>query len=402
MNKGFFEALELLGDENSVETEVLIEKIKSAMLKAARKAYPHSEENINVVIDPVTKRFNMYILQEVIEDDVPCIDENEVNLSEALTRDPKAYIGGTIPLEIDVAKFGRAAALTAKQSIKGDIREINREHTLAMFEDKEHTCITAMVTQIEPGSKGTVTVMYQGTELYLFKNELIPGEELHEGKPVKVYISGIVNKTKKPIIKISRAHKDLVKCLFEFDVPEIQDGTVEIKAVSREAGARTKIAVASNDPNVDAVGACIGPKRARISGIVNELNGEKIDIIPYSDKTEDFIARSLAPAEVLKTIITCRDFGACTCVVVVPNSQLSLAIGNRGQNAKLAAKLTGYKIDIKPEFSNLTGERAAELDDSVQSVPEPQKAKVAEVADDSVDCEDNVETAEPVETPAEE
>ena len=292
-NNDFFKALESLGEENSVETELLIEKVKSAMLKAARKAYPHSEENIRVEIDPATKKFEMYIVQEVI-DDYP-IDENEVNIEVAKTIDPNAYVGGTILKEIDISKLGRMAALSAKQSIKGDLREINREQMLSRFESKEHECITVKVSQIEPG-RGTVTVDYQGTELYLFRNEQIPGETFEEGKSIKVYITGIVGKTKKPIVKISRTHKDLVKRIFELEVPEIYDGTVEVKSISREAGSRTKIAVWSKDANVDAVGACIGAKRSRISAVVNELNGEKIDIIPWSEVPEEFIAKALAPA----------------------------------------------------------------------------------------------------------
>lgn len=355
-NTDFFKALESLGEENSVETELLIEKVKSAMLKAARKAYPHSEENIRVEIDPATKRFEMYIVQEVI-DDYP-IDENEVNIDVAKTIDPNAYVGGTILKEIDISKLGRMAALSAKQSIKGDLREINREQMLSRFESKEHECITVKVSQIEPG-RGTVTVDYQGTELYLFRNEQIPGEVLEEGKSVKVYITGIVGKTKKPIIKISRTHKDLVKRIFELEVPEIYDGTVEVKSISREAGSRTKIAVWSKDPNVDAVGACIGAKRSRITAVVSELNGEKIDIIPWSEVPEEFIAKALAPAEVLKTVITSPEEKTCT--VIVPNNQLSLAIGNKGQNAKLAAKLTGFKIDIKPQFDTVTNQEAPEL-----------------------------------------
>ncbi|MBR6996375.1 MAG: transcription termination/antitermination protein NusA [Ruminococcus sp.] len=356
MNKDFFKALEALGEENSVETELLIDKVKSAMLKAARRAYPHSEERISVEIDPKTKKFEMYIRQDIIDDEP--IDVNEVNIDVAKTMDPNAVVGGTILKELDISKLGRMAALSAKQSIKGDLREINREQMLSKFEQKEHECITAKVSQVEPG-RGTVTVVYDGTELYLFRNEQIPGENLEEGKSVKVYITGIIGKNKKPVVKISRTHKDLVKRLFEQEVPEIYDGTVEVKSISREAGSRTKIAVWSKDENVDAVGACIGPKRSRITAVVNELSGEKIDIIPWSEVPEEFIARALAPAEVLKTVITSMEEKACT--VIVPNNQLSLAIGNKGQNAKLAAKLTGFKIDIKPQFDNLTGEEAPEM-----------------------------------------
>ena len=383
----FFEALQSLGEENSVETEVLIEKVKSAMLKAAKKAYPHSEERIRVEIDPATKKFAMYIAQEII-DDYP-IDDNEINIDVAKTIDPNAVVGGTIMKEIDISTLGRMAALSAKQSIKGDLREINREQMLNKFESKEHDCIIATVSQIEPG-RGTVTVEYDGTELYLFKNEQIPGEVLEEGKKVKVYITGIVGKNKKPIVKISRTHRDFVKRLFESEVPEIADGTVEIKAISREAGARTKIAVWSKDPNVDTIGACIGTRRSRITAVVNELNGEKIDIIPWSEITEEFIAKALAPAQVLKTIITSPEEKTCT--VIVPNNQLSLAIGNKGQNAKLAAKLTGFKIDIKPQFDNVTGEVAPEIKDDMPEITAQENAENQPDADipETVEIPENI------------
>ena len=394
-NNSFFEALESLGEENSVETALLIEKVKTAMLKAARRAYPHSEERIRIEIDPVTKKFAMYIAQEIIEDEP--IDVNEINIASARLIDPNAVVGGTILKEIDISTLGRMAALSAKQSIKGDLREINREQMLNRFASKEHECIIAKVSQVEPG-KGTVTVEYDGTELYLFKNEQIPGEKLEEGQMVKVYITNIAAKTKKPIVKISRTHKDLVKRLFEIEVPEIYDGIVEIKSISREAGSRTKMAVWSNDPNVDAIGACIGSKRARITAVVNELNGEKIDIIPWSEVPAEFIARALAPAEVIKTIITSEEEKTCT--VIVPNNQLSLAIGNKGQNAKLAAKLTGFKIDIKPQF-DASGAEAAELSPDFV-VPQPAKEEEEAAADaDITETAEAPVSEEAAEAPAE-
>jgi len=342
MNKGFFEALSLLGNENSVSVNTLIEKVKGALMKAVKKAYPDCE-NINIHINPETNEFEITILKEVVDDEP--LDDNEINIDVAKTIDPHAYVGGNIAIKIDTAKFGRAAAQSAKQSIKTDLREINRENLLNQFQNKENECISAYISQIEP-SRGTATLIYDKTELYLFKSEQIPGEVLKEGKNIKVYITGITNKEKKPIIKISRTHRDLVKRLFEIEVPEIYDGTIEIKSISREAGSRTKIAVWSKNPDVDAVGACIGPKRSRITSIVDELSGEKIDIINYSENPAEFISKSLAPSEVEKVILSKDD--SKSCVVVVPDSQLSLAIGNRGQNAKLAAKLTGFKIDIKP------------------------------------------------------
>lgn len=367
MDKNFFEALSALGTENSVDVEILVEKVKSAMLKAARKAYPDCEENITIEIDPATQKFEMYLRQTVVDDEP--IDENEINITVARVFDPYAVVGGTIQKRLNIDKFGRAAALSAKQSIKGDLRDINRARILEKFEKKEFECITCQVSQVEVG--GTATLIYDNTEIYLFRKEQIPGEILREGQMVKVYITAIANKQKKPVIKISRVRKELVKRLFEMTVPEIYDGTVEIKAISREAGSRTKIAVWSNDPNVDAVGACIGPKRSRISAIVAELSGEKIDIIPYSEKPEEFIARALAPATVLRVDILTNEEKDRTCSIVVPNNQLSLAIGNRGQNAKLAAKLTGFKIDIKPEFeivpTDVTKEiPAPEIDELVE------------------------------------
>lgn len=393
--ENFFDALKILGEENSVGTDVLIEKVKTAMLKAAKRAYPHSEDRIRVEIDPATKKFAMYIVQEIIEDEP--IDENEINIAAAKLIDPNAVIGGNILKEIDISKLGRMAALSAKQSIKGDLREISRDQMLNKFESKEHDCIVAKVSQIEPG-RGTATIVYEGTELYLFKNEQIPNEVLKEGQTVKVFITGIVGKTKKPIIKISRTHKDLVKRLFEMEVPEIYDGTVEVKSISREAGSRTKIAVWSKDSNVDAVGACIGPKRSRVTAIVNELSGEKIDVIPWSEIPEEFIARALAPAEVLKTIVTSAEEKSCT--VVVPNDQLSLAIGKAGQNAKLAAKLTGYKIDIKPQFDSITGEAAPELSDDFK-IAEKVTEEVSEV-EENTDTEISAEENQTEESAAEE
>ncbi len=344
MDNSFFDALKALGTDAAIESDLLIEKVKSAMLKAAKKMYPNSEENIRVEIDPETQTFEMYLAQTVV-DDYP-LDETEIDLTDARKIRPDAESGDIIETKLDISKFGRAAAQSAKQSIKGDLRDITRERILSEFEELENDIITVTVTRIEDG--GTITVQYDKTELYLFPNEQIPNEDLTIGQTIKVYITAIANKQKKPIIKISRARKELVKRLFEQEIPEVYEGIVEIKGASREAGSRTKISVWSNDPDVEAVGACVGAKSSRISAISRELGGEKIDIIPFSEKDEEYIASALAPAKVLRVVIPNPEERVCT--VTVPNNQLSLAIGNRGQNAKLAAKLTGYKIDIKPEF----------------------------------------------------
>lgn len=379
MDNAFFEALEALGTENGLDTATLIEKVKSAMLKAARKAYPDSEENITIEINPEKKQFEMYLRQEVVDD--IAIDDNEITLAEARIIESNAKVGDYVQRRLDISRFGRAAALSAKQSIKGDLRDINRERILTQFEEKENDCIICTVTQVEPG--GTATLEYDKTEIYLFRNEQIPGEVLREGQSVMVYITNIANKQKKPIIKISRVRKELVEKLFELEVPEIQEGVVEIRAISREAGSRTKIAVWSNDPNVDAVGACIGPKRTRISAVVAALSGEKIDIIPYSKTPEEFIARALAPATVQSVTIINPEEHLCS--VLVPAQQLSLAIGNRGQNAKLAAKLTGYKIDIKAE----TPENIAAIE-QLRKEAEEAAAAAKQAAEEAAELEDDL------------
>ncbi|MBE6852535.1 MAG: transcription termination/antitermination protein NusA [Ruminococcus sp.] len=381
MNKGFFDALRMLGDENSVSVDVLVEKIKSALMKAVKKSYPDCE-NININIDPEANVFEISIIKLVVDDEP--LDDNEINIDVAKTIDPGAYVGGMIAVQIDTAQFGRAAAQSAKQSIKTDLREINRENLLSQFQSKENECISAKIIQIEP-SRETATLLYDKTELYLFKKDQIPGEVLKEGQTVKVYITGIAGREKKPVIKISRTHKDLVKRLFELEVPEIYDGTVEIKSISREAGSRTKIAVFSKNPDVDAIGACIGPKRSRITNIVEELNGEKIDIVIYSENPEEFIAKSLAPSEVTKVIL---DEEERSCTVIVPDSQLSLAIGNRGQNAKLAAKLTGYKIDIKPESEAAKAEQESEE----QSTDAEEAPVITEAPEDIIDSSEEQDT----------
>lgn len=370
MEKTFFEELSKLSEESSIDKNLLIEKIKTAMQKAAKKDFPNGEERIIVDIDPDRNIFEMYLIQDVVEEEP--WDETEIHIDAARLIDPNAVVGGTIRKRLDISRFGRNAAQTAKQSIKSDLRDINRDRILSEFANKEGECIICKVVQVENG--GTVTLTYNNTELYLFKNEQIPKEDLAIGQMVKVYVTTIANKSKKPIIKISRARKELVKRLLENEIPEIYDGTVEIVAISREAGFRTKVAVRSNNPEVDAVGACIGMNKGRITPIMEELNGEKIDIIPYFEEPEKFIAKALATATVLRVEITSEEDRTCT--VIVPNNKLSLAIGNRGLNAKLAAKLTGYKIDIKPEVELPVPEISDEAEESApvaaeETVEEP-------------------------------
>lgn len=344
MNKEFFEALELLAQENGIPMELLIEKIQQGISKAVKREYPDCE-NFLVDIDPEKKKFEICLMRTVVDDEP--LDMSEIRIDEAIAVcSKKAQVGDVVPFKLSTAKFGRVAAQTAKQTIRTELKGFERAKYISQFDSKVGEAVSATVQRIEPES-GNATLTIDKNEVYLFKNEQIPGEILKEGDIVKLYIVDIINRDRRPMVKISRTHKDLVKRLFELEIPEIYDGTVEVKAISREAGSRTKIAVWSKDKNVDPVGSCIGPKHSRIQNIVNELNGEKIDIIVYDEDPAVFIAHALAPAEVVSVAVDEGEQKSCT--VIVPNNQLSLAIGNKGQNAKLAARLTGFKIDIKPE-----------------------------------------------------
>lgn len=369
MNNEFFEALGLLAEENNIELETLIERIKDGIMRAIKKEYPDTE-NVLIDINSEKNKFEMKLIKNVVEGE-PEDPANEINIDEARAITKRARVGGTVEIKLNSAKFGRVAAQQAKQQIKHDIKEFEKERLLAQYEDKVHECVSATVNKVEPNTLNAILTIDKN-EVYLVRGEQIPNEVLTPGDIVKVYVCGIANPERKPSIKISRKHKDLVKRLFELEIPEIYDGTVEVKSIAREAGSRTKIAVYSKDPNVDAIGACIGPKRARISRIVEELKGEKIDIVIWSEDEAEFIGRALSPAEVKSVEITGDDPKSCR--VVVPNNQLSLAIGNKGQNAKLASRLTGgYKIDIIPEDSVV---EKAEVEEEAKAVEE-------EVADEN-------------------
>ena len=352
MNKEIFAALSALEKENHIDKEILIDKIKQGIMKAIKRDYPMSE-HITVDIDPDNNKFEMKLQKEVM--DVMFVDDpdNEIWLDEAREYDPTVNVGDWVDIPLDPARFGRVAAQNAMQSIKHDIKDYEKARLIEQYQDKEREVVSAVVQKVEPGTLNAI-VTIDKNEVYFIRKEQIPGEVLKAGDMIKVYVAGIANSEKRqPVIRISRTQREFVKRLFEIEVPEIADGTVEIKAISRVAGARSKIAVISKDPNVDAVGACIGPKKSRITAVVNELNGEKIDVITYSEDPAEFIAKSLAPAEVIRVDLledlVEGDKVQKRCQVIVPNNQLSLAIGNKGQNAKLAAGLTGYKIDILPE-----------------------------------------------------
>ncbi|MCY1714973.1 transcription termination factor NusA [Caproiciproducens galactitolivorans] len=342
MNSEVFEALTLLEKERGIPVDFMIDKIKKAIVTACKSSYGNEDCVINM--EPAKGTFDVYLRKTVVED----ITEQgkEILLEDARSIDPAAGIGDTVNVQLNTKEFGRIAAQTARNIIRQGIRDGERGQMMQEFQSKHQELVSALVERVDPRT-GAATLLIGKAEAILPKSEQVGDEKLTEGDHIKVYVVDVKATEKGPRAMISRIHPDLVKRLFETEVPEIYDGTVEIKAVSREAGSRTKIAVQSHNPDVDAVGACIGARGARVSNIVNELGGEKIDIVEYNEDPAKFIASALSPADVLN-VVPAED-GSHACRVTVPESQLSLAIGNKGQNARLAAKLTGWKIDIKPE-----------------------------------------------------
>ena len=346
-----FEALHLLEKERGIPVDFMLDKIRKAIITACKNSYGNEDVIINM--DDQTGKFEVFLKKTVVEEVVD--PGTEVSLERARKISPTIEIGGAVGMRLDTKQFGRIAAQTARNIIRQGIRDGERGQMMQEFQSKQQELVTAVVERIDPET-GAATLRFGKAEAVLPRKEQVGDENLKEGDHIKVYVVSVKESEKGPRAIISRTHPDLVKRLFETEVPEIYDGTVEIKAVAREAGSRTKLAVISHNPVVDAVGACIGARGARVSNIVTELGGEKIDIVEYSDEPEKFIASALSPAEVLSVEVA-QD-GSHACRVTVPDGQLSLAIGNKGQNARLAAHLTGWKIDIKPE-SGFYGEEEA-------------------------------------------
>ena len=344
-----FEALTLLAKEKGIDPDMLIEKIQTALVIAIKKDYPRSE-NTQFDIDIAKGKFDVAIMKNVVETVED--DANEISLEAARNINKRLNIGDVAKVKLDTKNFGRIAAQTAKQVIKQGIKEFERSQLVEQWGGLQSEAVSATVVKVEP-TTGNAVVNINGTEVTLFKSDQLPGDVLSAGDIVKVFVYGVSSSDRRPTLRISRTQRDLIKRLFELEVPEIADGTVEIKSISREAGSRSKIAVVSNNENVDALGACIGPQRSRISRICDELRGEKIDVVKYSDDPKEFIKQALKPADVISVDIPDEEVRACS--VIVPDNQLSLAIGNKGQNAKLAARLTGFKIDIKPESGFFEG-----------------------------------------------
>ena len=345
---GFNPALALLEQERGIPQSFMMEKIVQALITAYKR--DHNEvENVIVDVDETHKDLRMYVQKAVVDEEDYVDPGNEITLADAKHISAKYEIGDMVNIPVDTVEFGRIAAGNGKQVIIQGLREAERGMVYDEFNSKQHEILTGVVTRVDPRNNNVFLRIGTGTdtnEILLTAGEQVPGEVLTEGMHVKVYVVEVRRSTRGPQVLISRTHPGLVKRLFELEVPEIYDGTVEVKSIAREAGSRTKMAVWSNDENVDPIGACVGPKGQRVAAIVEELRGEKIDIIKYSEDPAAFIAAALAPADVVD--VWMADEGKA-CRVLVPDDQLSLAIGKEGQNARLAARLTGYKIDIKPQ-----------------------------------------------------
>ena len=342
MNAEFFEALDLLEKEKGISKDYMLEKIEAALLGALKREIGGAG-NIRIKLDPVKKDMKVYRLRTVVEE---VTDEyNELTLDQAKAIAKKYKMGDTVETEIKTKNFGRLSAQTAKQVIIQGIREAERANIAREYESKREEIVSALVVKIDP-TNGAVILDTGTSNAVLIRDEQIPGEEFEVGQRVKVIVSEVhKGEAKGPIVTLSRVHPALVRRMFELEVPEIQDGTVVIKGVSREAGSRSKIAVYSTDENVDAIGSCIGNRGMRINTIIDELWGEKIDVIKYSEDPCEFVAAALSPAKVDSVTMD----GERSCTVIVAPDQLSLAIGKEGQNARLAARLTGLKIDIKSD-----------------------------------------------------
>jgi len=408
MNPGeIFAALELLEQERGIPKEAMLEKVIKAIITAYQRDHKDvEEENIVVEADEEHRELRMFVRKTVVDEEDYVDPFNEMSLEEAKALSARYEIGDVVSIPVDKMEFGRIAAGNGKQVIIQGLREAERGKVYDEFNSKQHEILTGVVTRIDPRNGAAslrIGTGAESTEALLLAGEQVPGEPLEEGMHIKVYVVDVRHSTRGPQVLISRTHPGLVKRLFELEVPEIFDGSVEVRSIAREAGSRTKMAVWSKEENVDPIGACVGPRGQRVSAIVDELRGEKIDIIKYSEDPAAFIAAALAPADVVDVRMA-EEGKACRCVV--PDDQLSLAIGKEGQNARLAARLTGYKIDIKPQ-SYQPGEDddffGAETPESPEALEPQEDLKPQETLDsqEALEPQDAPEAEAPEETPEE-
>ena len=378
MNREFIDALEQLEEEKHIEKGVLLEAIESALLAAYRRNYSTTGninvDNVRVDIDSETGDISVLSRLEVVGE---VMDENrEISLEDAHDIDARYEIGDAIEFAVTPEDFGRIAAQTAKQVVVQRIREAERSKVYDDFKNRLYEIVTGVVHR---KSGATLFVDLGHTEAILPPREQVPGERFEVNDRLKAYIMDVKHSLKGPQIYLSRSHPGLVKKLFELEVPELTDGTVEIKAIAREAGSRTKMTVYTEFENVDPVGSCVGSRGSRVQSVVNELDGEKIDVIPWSDEPEELIANVLSPAKVEDVFIVADNDEEKAALVVVPDYQISLAIGKEGQNVRLAAKVSGWKIDIKSHSQYYQDEDADEIYDDDMSYDDSTDAEVVEV-----------------------
>lgn len=372
MNADFISAIQELGKEKGIEPELLFQAVEDALV-AAYKKNTGATQNVRVDMNKVTGEIHVYAQRTIVEGEPA--DANEISEEDAKAIDSRLVVGDIVEVEVTPKNFGRIAAQNAKQVVVQRIREAERGQVYERFQSRANDIVTGVVQRIE---NKNVYIDLGKVEAVLMPNEQIPGETYQYHERMKTYIVEVKRTTKGgPQIIVSRTHPGLLKRLFELEVPEIHDGVVEIKSVAREPGMRSKISVYTADSNIDPVGACVGHKGMRVQTIVGELRGEKIDIVKYSEDPAQYVANALSPAKVVSTKIN-EDEKICR--VVVPDYQLSLAIGKEGQNARLAAKLTGWKIDIKSET------QAAE--DEAAATEAEANAETAETAAEEVSAEE--------------
>lgn len=364
INKDFFLALDELEMQKKINKEQFIEALETALTSAYKKMYGEAK-NALVKLNPEKNTIKIYSYKKVVEE--PEDMDKEISLEEARKLKKSYQIGDSVVEEESTKEFGRIAAQTAKQVVMQKLKEIERQIAVDELSEKEDELLTTVVKRIE---NGVVYVQIAGShsEGVMLESDQIPGEKFHEGDRIKVYVKRIKDSFRGPQIQVSRSNIGFVRKLFELEIPEIESGEVIIKNIARDPGNRTKVAVYSEKPNVDAVGACVGNRGVRINTIVSELNGEKIDLVLYSDDPLEYIARALSPAQII-SVETNDSLKASR--VIVPANKLSLAIGKNGQNVRLAARLTGWKIDVKPETEVAKEEeKPAEVEYELTNVPE--------------------------------
>lgn len=366
MSSEFFDSLEMIEAEKGISRDVVLDALESALISAYKKHFG-AVHDISVVFDEESGAIRIIAHKKVVEE---VLDrETEISLDDARKVSGKYDIGDTVEIEVTPASFGRIAAQTARQVVLQRIHEAEREKMVSEYSDRENDIATAVVRRIE---RRNVMLEIDGTESVLMPNEQVRADRYKVGERYKVFVIEVANSVRGVHLVVSRSHPGLVRRLFELEVPEIAQGVIEVKALSREAGSRSKIAVHSTLENVDPVGTCIGPKGMRVQAVIDELRGEKIDIIKYSENPAEYVSNALSPAEVLAIDV---ESDKKICRVTVPEDQLSLAIGKEGQNVRLAARLTGWKIDIS------TGVKAEQ-----QALPVPEDLeKYNDVQDESAE-----------------